>query len=372
MANSDSKLFIGLMSGTSADGIDSALVHIDDAHIELIDFTTSPLSTALKDQLLKLNQNCEIGLESLCQLQYSVASEFSAATQTLLKQNRLDKSDICAIGSHGQTIYHAPHIPMTLQIGHPAIIAKQTGIQVAGDFRVDDMALGGQGAPFAPAFHQALFSQMHDNFVVNIGGIANISFLPGINNHQPIIGWDSGPGNCLMDELSQREFKRPYDADGAIAQQGQLNPQLLKLCLAENYFQQNHPKSTGRDLFNWQWLEKKLAKLDKIVTADIMTTLAELTAQTISQDIKRLPSDNAGNVIICGGGAYNPYLMQRLQQLLPDFKVNSSNQFDISADAIEAMMCAWLAQQRIELQRVPLASVTGAQRNAVLGGLWHP
>ncbi|QCU89474.1 anhydro-N-acetylmuramic acid kinase [Thiomicrorhabdus sediminis] len=372
MANPDSKLFIGLMSGTSADGIDSALVHIDDAHIELIEFATYPLSTALKDQLLKLNQNCEISLETLCQLQYSVANEFAAATQTLLKQNRLDKSDICAIGSHGQTIYHAPHIPMTLQIGHPAIIAKQTGIQVAGDFRVDDMALGGQGAPFAPAFHQALFSQMHDTFVVNIGGIANISFLPGMNNHQPIIGWDCGPGNCLMDELSQREFAQSYDADGAIAQQGRVNSALLTLCLADSYFAQNYPKSTGRDLFNWQWLQHKLDQLDRISNLDIMATLAELTAKTISQDIERLPSDRTGNIIISGGGAYNPYLMARLQQFLPSFKVISSDQLDIAADAIEAMMCAWLAQQRIELQSVPLASVTGAQRNAVLGGLWHP
>lgn len=373
------------MSGTSADGVDAALVDISHDNIQLIDFISPPLPAALKQALLTLNDSPNLSLEQFSQLSFDIAQQFSQATQTLLVKNDLHAHDIQAIGSHGQTIYHAPHIPMSLQIGHPAFIAKTTGIQTVADFRVDDMALDGQGAPFAPAFHQVLFKGDQACFVVNIGGIANISYLPGNSDlNQAPIGYDTGPGNALMDEVCQQFFDKDYDENGDLARQGKIDNELLSRLLNHAYFSKHRPKSTGRETFNESWLEETIHQHEqfvdeKVSKQDLLSTLCELTACSIATEIQNVTAEHASlessvktDVWIVGGGAYNHHLISRLQNLLPKHQVQSSAVKQINPNAIEAMMCAWLAQQRIALKTVPLSAVTGAKRDAILGGLWLP
>lgn len=365
------------MSGTSVDGVDAALIKSSKNQIQLIDFISTKLPLSLKKRLLKLNDNPTIHLEDLCSLHKQVADSFVSATQTLLSQNTVKAEEITAIGSHGQTIYHSPEIPMTLQIGHPAFIAKKTAITTVADFRVDDMALGGQGAPFAPAFHKALFSQENPCFVVNIGGIANVSCLPGKQTNQKLIGWDTGPGNALMDEVCHAELNIAYDPSGVNARQGTIQNELLNELLKHPYFLANYPKSTGRDTFHAKWVKSVLSNLNlEISTIDLLATLCELTAQSIAQQIQSVEFSSTNtkpiNVWVVGGGAYNDFLLERIQRHLKTYCVASSHLTNINPNAVEAMMCAWLAEQRITNQPVGLASVTGARRNAILGGIWHP
>lgn len=384
MTTANAQLYIGLMSGTSADGVDAALVEFNDQKITLRGFVSPSLPEKLKQQLIQLNESPTLHLEAFSQLSFDIAQQFIQASKQLLKSQNIDPSDVAVIGSHGQTIYHAPEIPMTLQIGHPALIAKATNIRTAGDFRVDDMALGGQGAPFAPAFHQVLFQSKTPCFVVNIGGIANISYLPSsLDKETRPLGYDTGPGNALMDEICQGCFDKPFDENGEIAAQGRIHPTLLNKLLAHPYFQQPLPKSTGRDTFNLAWLkniEQSHANEtgETISDTDLLATLCELTAITIANEInKMIEAQNVTGptktpVWIVGGGAFNKQLIQRIQHHLESCVVQSSQTIDIDPNAIEAMMCAWLAKQRIENRTVALSEVTGAQRDAVLGGLWHP
>jgi len=375
------------MSGTSADGVDTALIEVSSTGIQLIDFQESPLSQTLKNKLLNLNQAPEVTLSELCQLHKQVADIFIEATLNILNKNQLHSNQVIAIGSHGQTIFHASEIPMTLQIGHPAFIAKQTGIMTVADFRVDDMALGGQGAPFAPAFHQALFPNQKPCFAVNIGGIANISYLPGLvdnqidseinsqtdNQSSHAMGWDTGPGNALMDEICQQKFNKNFDKDGLYAKQGSVNLDLLSELLTHPYFSKSYPKSTGRDTFNLDWVNSTIeSKKITISQVDLIATLCELTAITISQQIQLLDKPPGLAVWIVGGGAYNAFLISRIQYHLPDYQVASSQTTGIHPNAVEAMLCAWLAKQRLANIPIKLSAVTGAERDAVLGGIWHP
>lgn len=355
------------MSGTSADGIDAALVRLANGHkIELIDFLTYP--SELKPQLAKFNTDTQVSLAELAKLQVEIAHEFSLAALTLIKQNGYETANIHAIGSHGQTIYHAPELGMSLQIGHPAIIAKQTNIMTVADFRVDDMALGGEGAPLAPCFHQALFhNHSKPMCVVNIGGIANISYL---NEDSEVIGFDTGPGNALMDEVCQQVFNLEYDENGNLAAQGKVNETLLSVLLNDPYFQQPTPKSTGRDKFNQTWLLKHIS-LD-IDPIDLLATLNQLTVESIGAELLKLNLPNQTSCLICGGGAYNQTLLKALQSKLPNLTIQSTEQVGINPNAIEAMMCAWLAKQRLDHVEIDLTKITGASRPAILGGLWHP
>ena len=377
------------MSGTSADGVDAALVEFRGEEVLLRDFISPELPPHLKQQLIQLNQTATLSLEQFSQLSFDLAQQFIQATQQLLAKNTLQAKGITAIGSHGQTIYHAPHIPMTLQIGHPAFIAKAIQIPTVGDFRVDDMALSGQGAPFAPAFHQAIFQTETPCFVVNIGGIANISYLPAKDNGggekiMPL-GYDTGPGNALMDEICQQHFKIPFDESGKLAKQGKPNQALLNQLLSHPYFALAQPKSTGRETFNLNWLNEQVALIsentqsEKSTSAiDLISTLNQFTAITIANEIQKtilqqsLTQHLQVPVWIVGGGAFNPQLIQSIQQALPSCKVQSAQATGFNPNAIEAMMCAWLAKQRVENKPVALSQVTGAQRDAVLGGLWHP
>ncbi|MDX1351650.1 MAG: anhydro-N-acetylmuramic acid kinase [Thiomicrorhabdus sp.] len=372
---SKSQLFIGLMSGTSADGVDAALIETTQDQIKLIDFISTPLPSELKHALIQLNTNTQIELQTLCLLQKEVADVFSKSTLELLQNNRLNHADVCAIGSHGQTIYHAPEIPMSIQIGHPAFIAKSTGITTVADFRIDDMALGGQGAPFAPAFHKRMFSGVTEQFVVNIGGIANISYLNATSKQDAPIGWDTGPGNALMDDICQTEFNSPYDENGSYARQGSIHKTLLKHLLSHPYLQLSAPKSTGRDTFHASWVRQLINEHSLEVNQyDLLATVCELTAISISQQINSIPTNAQQKtaVWIVGGGAHNDYLLERLQFHLANHLVKSSKALNIDPDAIEAMMFAWLAQQRLQNHTIALAAVTGATRDGVLGGIWHP
>lgn len=375
----NSTLYIGLMSGTSADGVDAALVHFENNQPTLIDFISPPLPAELQQQLLALNSQPQISLQQLCELEYAVSQVFIDAVNQLLTRNTLTADDIQAIGSHGQTIFHAPAIPMSLQIGHPAFIAKQTGITTAADFRVDDMALQGQGAPFAPAFHVELFQTEQPCFVVNIGGIANISYLPGNHTDKPI-GFDTGPGNGLLDEVCQRLLQQAYDKDGEHAQNGAIHQPLLQQLLQHPYFSEPHPKSTGKDVFHYKWLESQLIECGLDITQpsseDLLATLAEFTAITIGDAIQSVAQDQqqveATPVWLVGGGAHNTHLLNRIQAQLSCYNVKSSQSIGVDPNAIEAMLFAWLAQQRINQQTVPLSAVTGATRDAILGGVWLP
>lgn len=354
------------MSGTSLDGVDAALVSFQGGQLELKAFKTFPYADDLKQQLNQLNQTPHIDLRALCDLEYRVAKAFSNATQKLLDASNYSATEISAIGSHGQTIFHAPDIPMSLQIGHPAFIAKNTGITTAADFRIDDMANKGQGAPLAPAFHQKLFGTIDGTAVVNIGGISNITYL----DNQKALGFDTGPGNGLMDEYCERFFNCAYDANGKIAKTGQVNTALLSDLMKEPYFSAPAPKTTGKDLFNYDWLSSFLAKYPAITKEDTLSTLNQLTVDTLIQGLNALPAQPK-RLLICGGGAENNTLISRLQTQLP-FLVETTQSFGIQPHAVEAMMCAWLAEQRLSNIPIKLKHITGATKDSVLGGIWHP
>lgn len=364
------------MSGTSVDAVDAALIAICDQSLQLKHFTSTPISDDLKQLLLECNSKQKLSLRSFSQLHSQTGQLFTAAVNQLLRETELEARDITAIGSHGQTIYHAPDLMMSLQIGHPAIIAKHSGITTVADFRVDDMALGGQGAPFAPVFHQRLFAESEQTAIaVNIGGIANISVLPSVRSAEAITGWDTGPGNGLIDEACQKLFACPYDRNGDLARQGAVQTAVLDPLVQDSYFRQPAPKSSGRDYFNWQWLLEKLGSdfVKQIDAHDLLATLTELTAVSIAQQVlPALGKQTGNNVWICGGGAFNRYLLERIQAHLPACRVRSSADAGHDPNAIEGMLFAWLAHERLHNRPVKLCAVTGAERDAVLGGIWHP
>lgn len=355
------------MSGTSLDGVDAALVDFSQAHPILKGFLTHPYPSDLQDALNQLNERPQASLKNLCQLEYDVAKQFIQASQTLLEQTGTPPEAVTAIGSHGQTVFHAPDIPMSLQIGHPAFIAKQMALTTVADFRIDDLANGGQGAPLAPAFHRTLFSHAEHLAVINIGGIANISYLSPTDT----IGFDTGPGNGLMDDICRQHFKCDYDANGQLAGQTEPDSQLLAQLLGDDYFTQPAPKTTGKDYFNQAWLNRQLETFgaDKIRPQTLLSTLNQLTVETLVQGLKTLP-DALAEVLICGGGAENQTLLNRLQTKL-SYPVKTTADYGVHPHAMEAMMCAWLAQQRLSNQPIPLASTTGAERDSILGGIWH-
>ncbi|QKI90356.1 anhydro-N-acetylmuramic acid kinase [Thiomicrorhabdus xiamenensis] len=364
------------MSGTSVDAVDAALIAICDQSLQLKHFTTTPIPDKLKQLLLECNSEQKLSLQSFSQLHSQMGQLFAAAVAQLLRETGLEARDITAIGSHGQTIYHAPDLMMSLQIGHPAIIAKHSGITTVGDFRVDDMALGGQGAPFAPVFHQRLFSEPEQTVIaVNIGGIANISLLPADHATEAVTGWDTGPGNGLIDEACQKLFACSYDRNGDLARQGAVQTAVLDSLVQDSYFQQPAPKSSGRDYFNWPWLVEKLGNdfAQRIDAHDLLATLTELTAVSIAQQVRPALGEQTGNSVwICGGGAFNRYLLERIQAHLPACTVCSSSDAGHDPNAIEGMLFAWLAHERLHNRPVKLSAVTGAERDAVLGGIWHP
>ena len=366
------QLYIGLMSGTSADAIDAALIDLKSS-AQLIATHTLPLPHQIRQQIhaLSLPDNNEI--DRMGALDGELARLFVQVSLELIEKSGINASQIKAIGSHGQTIRHRPpgssHGTFTLQIGDPNLIAELTGITTVADFRRRDMAAGGQGAPLVPAFHCAIFhAQNKDRVIVNIGGMANLTWLPAQGR---ILGFDTGPGNVLMDGWIHSHSGDSYDKDGAWAASGQTHAELLTNLLAEAYFTLPAPKSTGRENFNRAWLDKSLAKLTtSLPPVDVQATLLELTAVTIADSICSL-SQTEKEIYVCGGGAYNPRLMQRLQDLLPNDKVASTSVLGVDPQWIEAMAFAWLAQQTINHRPGNLREVTGAKREVILGGVYY-
>ncbi len=365
--------YIGLMSGTSSDAIDAVLINTQ-PQIELIATHSSLIPTGLQQQIHQVADPKKSSIDQLGQLDHQLGNAFAKAALELISVANISPGMIRAIGSHGQTIRHRPPpdaYPFTLQIGDPNIIAEKTGITTVADFRRRDMACGGQGAPLVPGFHHAVFSsRTMDRAIVNIGGMANITWLPRSELESAVIGFDTGPGNVLLDAWIQHHSQQRFDYNGDWAAQGKLHKGLLDLLLAEDFFHRPPPKSTGREMFNLEWLQNRLEGFnDAISPIDIQRTLVEMSAQTIADCIHALSAAHK-DIFICGGGAFNQFLMQRLQDLLTPNCVASTAQLGIAPQWIEAMAFAWLAYRRIENKPGNICSVTGATEPSVLGAIY--
>ncbi len=371
---SSAELYVGTLSGTSVDGIDAALVRFT-SKLELVATHSLAFPPELKKELLALCAPGENEIDRLGRADVALGKLFGQAVNELLAKAGVAAETVRAIGSHGQTIRHRPGFApaFTLQIGDANVIAAETGIPVVADFRRKDMALGGQGAPLVPAFHEAVFrSQDKDRVVVNIGGIANLTALPA-DASAAVLGFDTGPGNTLLDAWSRRVLNAPMDRDGALAARGRVVPELLSALLAESYFAQPAPKSTGPEQFSMAWLQTHLdAQTTKASDADVQATLVALTAQSIADAIRALPALTRPDVFICGGGAHNATLMGALRAQLPDCVVDVTSALGVSPNWVEALAFAWLARQRVLGLPGNCPQVTGAKRAAVLGGLYLP
>ena len=372
-AASDAGLFVGVLSGTSVDGIDAAVVRFA-PRIELVATHTVRYPAALRAELLALAVPGENEIDRLGQADVAVGRLFAQAVRELLAHAGLAASDIRAIGSHGQTVRHRPGLPVpfTLQIGDPNVIATETGIVVAADFRRKDLALGGQGAPLVPAFHEAVFRERGvDRVVVNLGGIANLTVLPG-DFAAPVRGFDTGPGNTLLDAWCREALGEPMDREGAFAARGQVQPDLLRALAGDPYFARRPPKSTGPEYFSAAWLKQSLAACGGLAAADVQATLVALTASSIADAIIAATGGARPDIFVCGGGALNPTLLRALRAWLPDCAVETTAALGVDPAWVEAMAFAWLARQRLAVAAGNCPVVTGAQRAAVLGGLFSP
>ncbi|MCL9656115.1 anhydro-N-acetylmuramic acid kinase [Pseudomonas protegens] len=359
-------LYIGVMSGTSLDGLDIALIEQSPA-IRLIATHYIPMPETLRAELLSL---CASGPDEIARsamAQQHWVKLAALGIHSLLQQQQLQPQDIRAIGSHGQTVRHEPSRGFTVQIGNPALLTELTGITVISDFRSRDVAAGGQGAPLVPAFHEALFEQRSGKrAVLNVGGFSNLSL---IETAKPVAGFDCGPGNVLLDAWIQTQRAETFDRNGQWAASGQLDQALLKTLLSDPFFATQGPKSTGREVFNLQWLNQHLAQHPAIPAENVQATLLELTALTI---VDSLQTAQVGTqeLLVCGGGAHNGTLMRRLSALLPGTQVNSTAIYGVDPDWVEAMAFAWLAHCCLEGIAANRPSVTGARGLRLLGAIY--
>lgn len=362
--------YIGLLSGTSIDAIDAGLFDFANG-IETIATLSYPIPPVLRDKLIHLSEHNQTTLAEFGEIDHILGRLFAESALAVLDKAKLSPQDIQAIGSHGQTLWHQPSgiHRFTIQAGDANLIAKMTQIQTISDFRRGDMALGGQGAPLVPAFHHYLFaSDDVQRVIVNIGGISNITYLPS-SKKQHLLGYDTGPGNGLIDDWCRIHLKKPYDHDGQWAKSGIVQKSLLEPMLNDPYFKLRPPKSTGKDYFNLNWLKSHIKQDYR--PQDVQATLVDLTASTIAREILR--HLEKGQVIICGGGAHNTYLTNRIKSYLSTkISMSTSEGFGLSPDWVEAACFAWLAKQRIENQSCELTTVTGATNNTVLGALYLP
>ena len=364
------ELYIGLMSGTSLDGVDAVLVDLTAGLPSLVAASTDPYPVTVRKALLELNRP-QASLERMLELDVRLGELYAQSVERLLQSAGIASSQIMAIGSHGQTIRHLPSdgtIHTTLQIGDPNILAQRTGITTVADFRRRDMAAGGQGAPLVPAFHHAFFHRQGENrVVVNIGGISNITILPG-DSTRSVTGFDTGPGNLLLDGWAERHLREPMDEDGTWAASGEVRPALLERMLGDPFFQQPPPKSTGRERFNLAWLDD-ICDGQNLEPADVAATLCALTATCITQAIRQ-HAPATERIIVCGGGAHNRTLMTRLAELAHPAIVEPSTAHRMAPDWVEAVAFAWLAQRTLQGKPGNLPSVTGAGHEVVLGAIY--
>ncbi len=358
------ELYIGLMSGTSMDGVDAALCEVDATRCKLVASLEYPFPQALKAKIFGMIDG-STSLADVGETGYRLGILFSEAVNALLAQENMQAQEIRAIGSHGQTLWHAPKnsAPFSMQLGDANVIAARTHIDVVSDFRGKDIALGGEGAPFAPVFHRFLFDCLAKKIgVLNIGGMANLSVLG-----ERLIGFDTGPGNVLMDLWIGKQKGASYDKEGAWAKEGSVNQPLLETMLTDNYFAKAAPKSTGRELFNEMWLSLHLRSHPEVSPEDVQATLLELTVQSAASAARRY---DLQHMLVCGGGVKNSFLMHRLAEELEETAVNTTDAYGVDSDQIEAMLFAWLAYKRLHLEPVELSSVTGAKHNGILGGVY--
>jgi len=358
--------YIGLMSGTSADGIDVALVEFDETDRPLLLQSQSvPLGEALTASIETIIESASAPAAVIRKLDADLGKAFAEAALTVVD----DPASIRAIGSHGQTVLHRPELGFSIQLGSGGVIAELTGIDTINDFRAADLALGGQGAPLVPAFHESVFATAeHKRVIVNIGGIANLSWLSGQSSET--FGFDTGPGNTLIDLWCREHTGRPFDDDGRWARSGSTDEALLRRCLDDSYFDLPRPKSTGRELFNAAWLEQQLAAMPhRPEPADVQNTLVELTAQTIIHAINT-ECPGADAIYLCGGGAHNSYLCERISHHAGSVSVSSTRSIGLDPDWVEAIAFAWLAKRHIDNLPGNLPAVTGARRRTVLGNFW--
>lgn len=363
---SKAELYVGIMSGTSLDGIDTALLDFSDSKPRLLATHYQAYPTALKEALLALHQPTHNELHHTQLVANELAQGYAAATKMLLLAANVNPKDVSAIGCHGQTIRHRPDAGYTLQLGNAALLAELSGITVVNDFRSRDIAAGGQGAPLVPAFHHKMLRHpdIH-RVIVNIGGISNLTNLPP---GQATSGFDCGPGNLLMDAWISRHLGQPYDKDGSWAASGVVIPALLQAFLDEPYVHATPPKSCGRDLFNMGWIEQHLH--GKEAPADVQATLLALTGHAISDAILRY-CQGTEEVYLCGGGAHNLALVSYLNKALPNCLIQLTDTLGIEADWLEAIAFAWLAQQTLQSHCANLPEATGARHPCILGAIYQ-
>lgn len=363
------ELYIGLMSGTSLNGVDAVVLAFSNATPRLLHSHSEAFPASLYTDLQQLVTTQQTSLSKFAAIDHQLAVVYSLAVKKLLHNANLLPTQIHAIGCHGQTVYHQPdgEHRNTLQLGDPSFIAEATGIRVVADFRRRDMAAGGQGAPLVPAFHAASFRvPTQHRVILNIGGIANITILPAIDTGE-VTGFDTGPGNTLLDQWAGRHRNQAYDRNGEWAGTGKVNESLLQTLLNDRYFTRMPPKSTGREYFNLDWLETHLNPAYR--AEDVQASLLELTCQSIARDILRYASKTT-EVFVCGGGAHNSVLMKRLAQILDPIRVETTAVLGIDVEWVEAAAFAWLARQSMHQQAGNLPGVTGATHPVVLGGIF--
>lgn len=363
------ELYLGLISGTSADGIDAALVRFaPDGHCALIEGRTYPWDDALRARLVALGQGGDArSLDELGALDVQVAEAFAAAALALLRQAGIEPGAVRALGSHGQTVRHRPEArhPFTWQLGDGNVIAERTGMTTVADFRRRDIAAGGHGAPLVPAFHAALLHDAgEDRAVLNLGGIANFTLLPAAGQ---VRGFDTGPANALMDAWCERHHGQAFDAGGAFAARGRVDGALLARLLDEPWFALPPPKSSGREQFHLDWVAERLLGSER--PEDVQATLLELTAATVA-DALLAQQPETRRVLVCGGGVHNPVLLERIAARLPGATVESTALHGLDPDSVEAMAFAWLARETLAGRPGNLPAVTGARGPRVLGAVY--
>lgn len=364
-------LYIGLISGTSMDAVDAALVAFGDGGTGVVATHSASMPDDLRCELHALAQDPSGAAIRFWNADARLGAVLAGATLDLLAAAGVDAREVTAIGSHGQTVHHAPGAtpPLTIQLGDPSIIAERTGITTVADFRRRDVAAGGEGAPLAPAFHRAVFSAPGvERGILNLGGIANLSVLPA-DPGRPLLGFDTGPGNTLLDAYVRDRFGADMDRDAALAYEGKVIPPLLAALQAEPYFERAPPKSTGRERFNLSWLYARLAAHSETGPHDVLRTLCELTVETAVAAVERF-APRTQEIFLCGGGARNPLVASRFAERAAPIRVDSTQRLGIHPDWVEAAAFAWLAMRTLAGEAGNAPTVTGAEREAVLGGIY--
>ena len=365
-----SEIYIGLMTGTSADSLDCAAVEFSDNDLNIIGLKNYDIPSNLKEEISENTRSKKLNENLIKDLDLKLGEFFCDKVEEFIASLSLKKEKIMAIGSHGQTIKHEPNSipPFSLQIGNPQLISDQLGIKTIANFRDDDITKGGQGAPLSPVFHKEVFAEKNKRrLIINIGGITNVSLLNG----GELVGFDTGPGNCLLDTWTKKNRKGDYDNKGRWAKSGTVDQDLLNIMTEDNYFSLEPPKSTGPDYFNLTWLQDCLMKLNREVDpSDTQATLVELTASSLSNSLEKFKIVSE-NIYICGGGVHNKFLMSRISFLLGE-KCYTTAKLGLDPDYIEAICFAWLAYKRVNNIKFDMSAITGSNEKVFLGKVYLP